>query len=143
MPLSGERYDAFIKRAIRCLYQGSDASIKILPRERCLYQVRRARCSAPAVRAIDIGRWSGSTAQDPDLAPAERHARRHQLLAGVMPEAYAPLSKVARVCRILGDQMDALASFWASLASSGGVHSVPVNGDFSPMHAWPADPTGV
>ena len=32
---------------------------------------------------------------------------------------------------------------WASLASSGGVHSVPVNGDFSPMHAWPADPIGV
>ena len=133
MPLSRERYAASIKGAMPLsrYYQESDASIKSGAR------------GAPAVRAIDIGRWSGSTAQDPDLAPAEMHARRHQLLAGVMPEAYAPLSKVARVCRILGDQMDALASFWAGLASSGGVHSVPVNGDFSPMHAWPADPTGV
>ena len=144
-PLSGPR----LVRAIQCVLARvcglsfADAALWAKHSARhFLMEVSGAR-GEPAVRAIDIGRWSGSTAQDPDLAPAEMHARRHQLLAGVMPEAYAPLSKVARVCRILGDQMDALASFWASLASGGGVQSVPVNGDFSPMHAWPADPTGV
>jgi hypothetical protein len=144
-PLSGPR----LVRAIQCVLSRvcglsfADAALWAKHSARhFLMEVSGAR-GEPAVRAIDIGRWSGSTAQDPDLAPAEMHARRHQLLAGVMPEAYAPLSKVARVCRILGDQMDALASFWASLASSGGVQSVPVNGDFSPMHAWPADPIGV
>ena len=44
-----------------------------------LMEVSGAR-GEPAIVAIEIGRWSGSTAQDPDLAPAERHVMRHQLL---------------------------------------------------------------
>ena len=107
-----------------------------------LMEVSGAR-GEPAVNAIEIGRWSGSTAQDPDLVPAERHVMRHQLAAGVMPEAYAPLAKVARVCSILGGQMDALAKLWTRCVSSGaGVSSIPVSGDFSPLGEWPADPVG-
>ena len=89
--------------------------------------------------------WSGSTAQDPDLAPAERQLHRHQLRAGVMPEAYAPLAKVARVCSILGDQMDALGHLWTEIhsASGAGIVSIPNFGDFSVLGAWPADPSGV
>ena len=88
----------------------------------------------PALRAVEIGRWSGSTAQDPDLAPSAQLARRHQLRAGVMPEAYAPLAKVARVCGIVGDQMGALDSLWASLQG----RQLPVFGGFEPLAAWPA-----
>ena len=58
-----------------------------------------------------------------------------------MPETYAPLAKVARVCGILGDQMGALSKLWARCISSGaGISSIPVSGDFSPLKAWPANP---
>jgi len=71
-----------------------------------------------ALRAFEIGRWSGSTAQDPDLTPSQREQRRHRLAAGVMPEGYAPLSKVARVCGILGDEMEALDHLWARMVDA-------------------------
>ena len=61
------------------------------------------------LRLVEIGRWSGSTAQDPDLTPSQRLDKRHQLAAGVMPDNYAPLAKIRRVCQILGDQLAALA----------------------------------
>ena len=102
-----------------------------------LMEVAGAR-GEPALRAVEIGRWSGSTAQDPDLAPSAQLARRHQLRAGVMPEAYAPLAKVARVCGIVGDQMGALDALWASLQG----RALPVFGGFEPLAAWPAAASG-
>ena len=97
-----------------------------------------------ALRAFEIGRWSGSTAQDPDLTPSQREQRRHRLAAGVMPEGYAPLSKVARVCEILGDEMEALDHLWASAAQHRqGVLSIAVFGGFEALGAWAADPNRV
>ena len=51
-----------------------------------------------------------------------------------MPESYAPLAKVQRVCGIIGDQMAALDALWASL----GGRSLPLYGDFAPLAAWPS-----
>ena len=94
----------------------------------------------PATRQVEIGRWSGSTAQDVDLTPAQRLAWNHQLAAGVMPDNYAPLAKVQRVCRIIGDQLLALELLWEKHAKSGDRRfaSLPVYGDFTVMKAWPA-----
>ena len=88
------------------------------------------------LRQVEIGRWSGSTAQDPDLTPSQRLNRRHQLESGVMPDNYAPMGKVQRVCQILGDQLDALNRLWCDRSIA-----VPVTGDFTVMEAWPADGT--
>ena len=135
-PLVGER----LVLAIRCvLVRVCDMSWLVAGRwakhaaRHFLMEVAGAR-GEPALRAVEIGRWSGSTAQDPDLAPSAQLARRHQLRAGVMPEAYAPLAKVARVCGIVGDQMGALDALWASLQG----RSLPVFGGFEPLAAWPA-----
>ena len=95
-----------------------------------LMEVGGAR-GEPPLRAVELGRWSGSTAQDPDLTPAARLSRRHSLRAGVMPEAYAPLAKVQRVCAIVGDQMAALDALWAR----GGVG---IFDGFEALAAWPA-----
>ena len=139
-PLVGER----LVFAIRCLLvrvcgMGWDESGRWAKHaaRHFLMEVAGARVE-PALRAVEIGRWSGSTAQDPDLAPSAQLARRHQLRAGVMPEAYAPLSKVARVCGILGDQMGALDALWASPQG----RSLPVFGGFEPLAAWPASAVG-
>ena len=84
-----------------------------------------------SLRAFEIGRWGGSTAQDPDLTPSERLQRRHQLVAGVMPESYAPAAKVTRVCEILGDEMAVLDALWDRAAGCPlGVRSIPVFGSF-------------
>ena len=40
--------------------------------------------------------------------PSRRKQRRYRLTAGIMPEGYAPLAKVARVCDILDDETSAL-----------------------------------
>ena len=94
------------------------------------------------LRLVEIGRWSGSTAQDPDLTPSQRLDKRHQLAAGVMPDNYAPLSKVRRVCRILGDQLAALGNLWRThTALPTGIGGIPVFGGFSVMGAWPAEPS--
>ena len=98
-----------------------------------------------ALRGIEIGRWSGSTAQNPDLTPSQRLNQRHMLAAGKMPEAYAPCTKVDRVKEILGDEMGALDKMWAKATTqtSEGIEGVPVFGDFSPLQEWMADPNYV
>lgn len=100
-----------------------------------LMEVAGARGEAP-LRAVEIGRWSGSTAQDDDLTPSARIARRHQLSAAIMPESYAPLAKVERVCAILGDQMRALDALYVASRAAGGL---PLFGGFGPLAAWPAE----
>ena len=93
-----------------------------------------------SLRAFEIGRWGGSTAQDPDLTPSERLQRRHQLVAGVMPESYAPAAKVTRVCEILGDEMAVLDALWDRAAGCPlGVRSIPVFGSFDVLREWMAD----
>jgi len=97
-----------------------------------------------ALRAVEIGRWSGSTAQDKDLTPNQRLNQRHVLAAGKMPEAYAPSTKVDRVKEILRDEMRVLDALWAKANSSPkGIEGIPVFGDFSPLKEWMADPDAV
>jgi len=88
------------------------------------------------LRQVEIGRWSGSTAQDPDLTPQQRVNWHHQLKAAVMPDNYAPMGKVQRVLGILNDQMDALGHLWH--AWTRGEVELPVFGDFTAMRQWPA-----
>jgi len=93
----------------------------------------------PATRQVEIGRWSGSTAQDVDLTPAQRLAWSHQLAAGVMPDNYAPLAKVRRVCSIIGDQLDVLEILWEEHVEGGDLRfaKLPVYGDFTVLKAYP------
>ena len=99
----------------------------------------------PSTRQVEIGRWSGSTAQDVDLTPAQQLAWRHRLASGVMPDNYAPRAKVQRVCSILGAQLTALESLWERHVGSGDstFKNLPIYGDFSVMKAWPAASTNV
>ena len=88
------------------------------------------------LRQVEIGRWSGSTAQDPDLTPQQRVNWQHQLRSSVMPDNYAPMGKVQRVLGILGDQMDALGHLWRKWTC--GAVELPAFGDFTVMSQWPA-----
>ena len=64
-----------------------------------------------------------------------------------MPENYAPLNKIDRVCEIMSDEMAALDNYWTKLhrtctdSSTNPVELVPVFDDFSPLTEWMADPT--
>lgn len=89
--------------------------------------------AVPPLKSVDVGRWSGSTAQDADLTPAERMSRKHQLQAGVMPDWYAPCAKIDRVCRILGEQMVAVDAAYAASRPDG----LPLFGGFEILTRWP------
>ena len=55
----------------------------------------------PALEGVEVGRWSGSTAQDTSLAPAAQLLLAHTARVGVLPAHYAHEAKVARVIGIL------------------------------------------
>ena len=141
-PLRGPRLVEAIARTIGCV-----CSIPYV--EACRFTKHSARHflmevgghrDEPSTRQVEIGRWSGSTAQDVDLTPQERLVWRHQLASSAMPDNYAPLAKVRRVCRIIGDQLVALELLWEHHVESGDTtfESLPLYGDFSVMKAWPA-----
>lgn len=142
-PLVGPR----LVRAITCVISRvcglSEADAARWAKHSCrhfLMECSGAR-SVHALRAVEIGRWSGSTAQDPDLTPSERLHRRHRLAAGEMPESYAPSAKVSRVCEILGDEMAVLDELWARAAGNpAGIRSIPPLGGFDVLREWPANP---
>ena len=142
-PLVGPR----LVRAITCVISRvcglSEADASRWAKHSCrhfLMECGGAR-SLHALRAVEIGRWSGSTAQDPDLTPSERLHRRHRLAAGEMPESYAPSAKVSRVCEILGDEMAVLDELWARAAGDpAGIRSIPPLGGFDVLREWRADP---
>ena len=95
-----------------------------------------ARRGVHPLRQVELGRWSGSTAQDPDLAPAPNLLRRHCLRVGVMPAAYAPEAKEARVIAILTEQMTALRALYAASRAPGGARLALTEG-YARMSAWP------
>ena len=64
----------------------------------------------PPEDAVELGRWSGSTAQDADLEPSLRAQRCHRLRAGSLPDRYSQAAKVGRVLQIITRQMDAIRS---------------------------------
>jgi hypothetical protein len=78
----------------------------------------------PPEEAVELGRWSGSTAQDTDLEPTVRAARCHRLRVGTLPDRYAQVAKVGRVLGIISRQMDAIRktiwSRWDALPLTGG-----------------------
>ena len=80
---------------------------------RLLPEVAEAR-HEPAPRRVEIGRWSGSTAQDRDLTPAQRATLRHAAKVAVLPDRYARRAKVTRVVGIVLEQMEALRSLVGS-----------------------------
>ena len=78
----------------------------------------------PPEEAVELGRWSGSTAQDADLEPTLRAKRCHRLRVGTLPDRYAQAAKVGRVIGIITRQMDAIRktiwSRWDALPWAGG-----------------------
>ena len=78
----------------------------------------------PPEDTVELGRWSGSTAQDADLEPTLRAQRCHRLRAGSLPDRYAQAAKVGRVICIISRQMSAIRqliwSRWDALPWSGG-----------------------
>ena len=98
-----------------------------------LFEVAGAR-REPWTRAIELGRHSGSTAQDADLIPSVRVVRAHAVLSREMPDTYAPLAKVERVCAILGDQESAIDAAFAARPVGG----YPLFGGFEVLGRWPA-----
>jgi hypothetical protein len=51
----------------------------------------------PPEDAVELGRWSGSTAQDADLEPALRAHRCHRLRVGTLPDRHAQGGKRPRL----------------------------------------------
>ena len=74
---------------------------------RFLCEVAEAR-EEPPPRRVEIGRWSGATAQDMDLAPHLRAALAHSARVSTLPDRYARRAKVTRVIRIMREQIAAL-----------------------------------
>ena len=62
----------------------------------------------PSHRRVEIGKWSGATAQDMDLAPHLRAAMAHTAKHSVLPDRYARRAKVTRVIRIMCEQVAAV-----------------------------------
>ena len=88
-------------------WHGNSSGRRLLP------EVAEAR-HEPAPRRVEIGRWSGSTAQDRDLTPEQRATLRHAAKVAVLPDRYARRAKVSRVIGIVLEQMAALRSLAAS-----------------------------
>ena len=120
---------AIAKRVIwRRIMGASLADENTLHSERhFLPHVAQAR-GEPPEEAVELGRWSGSTAQDADLEPALRAQRCHRLRVGSLPDRYAQAAKVARVLCIITRQMDAiratLSLWWDALPWAHGWHLV-------------------
>ena len=88
-----------------------------------LPEVAEARHEPPE-RAVQLGRWSGSVAQDRDMMPDERARWAHCLRVGRLPARYAPRAKAQRVCAILTEQMQAARDLIARV----GAHALPLRG---------------
>jgi len=115
---------AVAKRAVWRRVSDAVADSNTLHSERHFVPNIAEACGEEPEAAVELGRWSGSTAQDADLEPAVRAQRQHRLRVGAMPERYAQAAKVARVLGIITRQMDAarraLCTLGASLPLVGG-----------------------
>lgn len=69
--------------------------------------------SEPPERASEVGRWSGSVAQDAGLCPLVRAAAAHQLRLRALPALYGTHSGVARSANIILDQLKAARALLA------------------------------
>jgi len=78
----------------------------------------------PPEDAVELGRWSGSTAQDANLEPTLRDKRCHRLRVGMLPDRYAQAAEIGCVIGIITRQMDAIRktiwSRWDALPRTGG-----------------------
>lgn len=69
--------------------------------KRFLLNCAEASSEFDDVDANAIGRFSGSTAQDPDLEPVEAMLQRHALSSSILPQIYAGKAKVSKAFDLL------------------------------------------
>lgn len=107
---------AVAKRAIwRELVGAAVAEHNTLHSERHFLSLVAEQAGEPPEVTVEIGRWSGSTAQDPDLEPVLRQQRAHRLRMSALPDRYAQVEKVRRVVAIVCRQMRAVRTRLLSL----------------------------
>ena len=142
-PLTGSRLLLAIRLVLMrvCGMSAASASAWALHSARHFLMEVAGHRGVVALRKVEIGRWSGSTAQDADLAPAVRLSRSHQLRMGIMPDSYAPSAKEARVCEILGEQMAAVDALYRE--SRPPRPSLALFAGFECFRRWPARPDDV
>ncbi|KAL1496473.1 hypothetical protein AB1Y20_016427 [Prymnesium parvum] len=92
--------------------------------KRFLLNVAEASAAFTPVEACEVGRFSMSTAQSPDLEPVAAMLQAHSLRASVLPDIYAGKAKVARVFDLLVKAHLTLRSARRALASDPSLVSV-------------------
>ena len=118
VPMSKDRVlvaiRAIMERVCR-MTQAQAAAFTLHSARHFLPCVAEAR-SEPPERAVEVGRWSGSVAQDSGLVPSVPQARAHVLRLRAMPERYGQHAGVPRVCNIILDQVRAARELVAAAA---------------------------
>lgn len=102
--------------------------------KRFLLNVAEASGAFSSVEASEVGRFSMSTAQNPDLEPVAAMLKAHSLRASVLPDIYAGKAKVARVFDLLVKAHLVLRDACERLAND---PSLPGTGDASWGSAGP------
>ena len=98
---------AVAKRALYAHYVSAEAAAEnTLHSERHFIPCVSEAGGEPPEDAVELGRWSGSTAQDADLEPVVRAQQCHRLRLGALPDRYGQVGKVTRVLGIITRQMD-------------------------------------
>mmetsp|Transcript_2921 Transcript_2921/g.6866 ORF Transcript_2921/g.6866 Transcript_2921/m.6866 type:complete len:749 (-) Transcript_2921:86-2332(-) len=105
-PLKGNpRIDASLQALLRlppASFSLEDASqVHGHAAKRFLLNVAEASAAFTSVEACEVGRFSLSTSQSPDLEPVAAMLQAHSLRASVLPDVYAGKAKVARVFDLL------------------------------------------
>lgn len=85
--------------------------------KRFLLNVAEASGAFSPVEACEIGRFSLSTAQSPDLEPVASMLQAHSTRASVLPGIYAGKAKVARVFDLLAKAQLVLRAAYAALSA--------------------------
>ena len=103
--------------------------------KRYLFNVADSSPAFSLADANEVGRFSGSVAQDPDLVPEAALLARHDLRARLLPSMYARKSKVATVLKLVARlhlvQRDACALF-AAMPGCPHLAAMPAEGGWGP-----------
>ena len=77
----------------------------------------------PWEQCIELGHWAGSALYSSFLLPQEDLRRKKALECMKMPIRYRPDARLRRVARIVGNQMERMASYLRSRLPSQGEHA--------------------